>query len=245
MNNAFFSIPGYEVISRNDRKDTTDGVGGGLLIYARNDMTGRVSEYTTSELDSFTQTSAIKVRLQGNSEVTLVLLYRPHHIYKDKKPQLDLTTDNNEKLCQLLHLIPKPYVIVGDLNYSNIDWERMSSDAASKKFLTAVQDDFLSQHIEFSTHSSGTQPDVVLSSNCDSVLDVSELGHLGSSDHSLILVTVEGEISRNTTFEEVPDWRKADLSWLRQELASVDWQLENLDTLAAWEAFKCKVHETE
>ena len=175
LNDAFFSIPGYEVVCRNDRKDTTLGIGGGLLIYARNDMVGRISEYTTPELDNFTQSSAIKVRLEGNSEVTLVLFYRPHHIYKDKEKQPGLTAANNEKLCDLLHILPKPYVMVGDLNYSNIDWVTLSSDSAGADFLMATEENFLSQHIDFATHNSGTQPDVVLSSNPDSVLDVTEL----------------------------------------------------------------------
>ena len=34
LSDCFFDIPGFEIVSRKDRKDTTGGVGGGLLIYA-------------------------------------------------------------------------------------------------------------------------------------------------------------------------------------------------------------------
>ena len=47
LNNAFFNIPGYEIICRNDRKDTTGGIGGRLIIYVRNEMVGNVTEYTS------------------------------------------------------------------------------------------------------------------------------------------------------------------------------------------------------
>ena len=210
-----------------------------MLVYVRIELSGNVTEYKSTSLDDFNQTCAVKVRLHGNSDLTLVLLYRPHHVYRDKVAQPDLTARNNVKLCDMLHLIPKPFFIVGDLNYSNIDWETKSSDGTGcVEFLQAMQDNFMSQHIDFSTHSSGTQPDVVLSSNSENVLDVQELCRLSSSDHSAMMVTLVGKVSRNTTFEEVSDWRNADLELLRNELASVDWQLDSQDVLEAWNAVK-------
>ena len=149
LRDCFFSIPDFEIVCRNDRKDTTSGIGGGLLIYAKDDMVGNVSKYESVVLDNFVQTSAVKVSLVGAAEVILVLLYRPHHIYKETVIQQNLTEENNEKLCDILQLIPKPYVMVGDLNYSNINWETMTSDAVGVPFLESVQDNFLSQHINF------------------------------------------------------------------------------------------------
>ena len=46
LNNAFFNIPGFEVVTRKDRVDTTRGIGGGLLIYAKSSLAGSVAEYT-------------------------------------------------------------------------------------------------------------------------------------------------------------------------------------------------------
>ena len=62
---AFFDIPGYEIVGRNDRLDTSSGIGGGLLVYAKNDLAGRVSEFTNPELNSFNQCCAVKVQLDN------------------------------------------------------------------------------------------------------------------------------------------------------------------------------------
>ena len=83
LTDSFFSIPGFELVGRDDRKDTTEGIGGGLLLYAKNDIVGRVTELRNDMIDKFTQACAVKINLEGSSDITLVLLYRPHHIYKD------------------------------------------------------------------------------------------------------------------------------------------------------------------
>ena len=55
----------------------------------------------------------------------------------------------------------------------------------------------------------------------------------------MIMLTVMGSIPSNITYEEVPDWRKADYNVLVKEL-SVAWDdvLKDLDTLKSWEALK-------
>ena len=244
LNDAFFSIPGYEILCRKDRTDTTGGIGGGLLIYGKSDMVGSIVEHKSAELDEYVQASAVKIR-NNDSELTLVLIYRPHHIYTEKVAQPDLTLLNNEKLNQLLHHLPKPYVIVGDLNYSGVDWETMStSDSGCKTFLKIVQDNFVSQHVDFATHNSGTQPDIVLSSHPENILDVEELCHLGSSDHSMIMTTLASKVSRNTTYEEVPDWRKADLAQLRHEL-DIEWNFDGLNTCESWNLLKSEMNSAQ
>ena len=122
----------------------------------------------------------------------------------------------------------------------------MSYDSTTENFITAVQDNFLSQHIEFPTLVSGTQPDVVLSSCTDLVLDVVEMPPLGKSDHSMAMITLAGDLPSNITFEKVPDWRNANLEKLRQEL-DVDWRnrLEGHDARSSWIIFKDSIHNAE
>ena len=71
------------------------------------------------------------------------------------------------------------------------------------------------------------------------------MNHLGGSDHSMVMVTMRGAVSRNATFEEVPDWRNADLSKLRDELQAVDWRMDGLDTLQSWSFVKANILEAE
>ena len=78
-------------------------------------------------------------------------------------------------------------------------------------------------------------------------LVVEKLSKLGDSDHPMIMLTVIGSTVSNTSYEEVPDWRKADLQSLRKELANVDWSacLDNLDTLQTWDFIKEKIKSAE
>ena len=221
-------------------EDTANGIGGGLLIYAKINIVGGVSVFSTPELESYNQCCAIRIPLEGKSTIVVVIVYRPHSVYKDTIAQQEETTHNNNQLCLLLSKIPHPCIIVGDFNYSQISWDVMSYNSSCKEFVNAVQDNFLSQHIDFPTHISGTQPDILLSSQPDLIMEVEDICHLGSSDHTMVLATVAGSVPLNTTFEEVPDWRNADIEMLKQELTSLDWgrHLDNLDTLRSWEAFK-------
>ena len=63
----------------------------------------------------------------------------------------------------------------------------MSGSNKSKDFIETVNDLFLFQHIEFSTHKSGTMPDLVLSSYPNFIMFVENYESLGSSDHSMIM----------------------------------------------------------
>ena len=76
---------------------------------------------------------------------------------------------------------------------------------------------------------------------------VSDIGKLGSSDHSMLLIEVAGELSTNATMEEVPDWGKVDMNKLREELAAVDWvaELEGLNTVQSWEMFKVRLEKAQ
>jgi hypothetical protein len=116
-----------------------------------------------------------------------------------------------------------------------------------KNFVNAVQDNFLSQLIDFPTHVSGTQPDVILSSHQELVVDVADRPALGKSDHSMIMLTVAGSLPTNTTFEMVKDWRKADIPLLREEVSKVNWvsRLQNMNTLSTWDCIKETIQKAE
>ena len=98
--------------------------------------------------------------------------------------------DNNKLLCNLIRLTAGPTVLVGDFNYSGIDWDTGASDSAAKPFLAATQDKFLTQCVDFPTHDSGNTLDLVLTTNPALVVSVQDVGKLGKSDHkSIFFVT--------------------------------------------------------
>ena len=116
----------------------------------------------------------------------VALVYRPHNLYNDS----DVAANNN-LLCDMLKKIPKGCVIVGDFNFSEIDWENNSSTARSRVFLDTVNDLFLTQMLSFPAQKSGTMPDLILTDLPQSVIDIEDLGHLRSSDHSMLKVNLK------------------------------------------------------
>ena len=61
--------------------------------------------------------------------------------------------------------------------------------------LTSTLIHFMTQHVSFPTHSSGTQPDLVLSSNPELVIDVEGLCNLGVSDHNMLKISIFGQLT--------------------------------------------------
>ena len=57
--NSFLNIPGYKIVIRKDRGDTTNGRGGGILIYARSTL---ICQEISTPPD-ITQTAATQVQL--------------------------------------------------------------------------------------------------------------------------------------------------------------------------------------
>lgn len=144
ITNAFLGLPNYNLICRSDRKDTKKGVGGGLLIYVKTEL--NVSELNSEYLNDFNQCAAISLKV--NKEIfNICLVYCPHNLY-----DCNDVNENNLKLCEVLKKLPKPFIIVGDFNFSDIDWQSGKYTAKSKDFVECVQNSFLTQHIDFPTH---------------------------------------------------------------------------------------------
>ena len=116
-----------------------------------------------------------------------------------RSPTSTLTSQcNNEKLNDLLRMIStKKYshkCIVGDLNFKHINWETCNTtkgeDSVEYKFLDAVRDSFLHQHIEKPTRKRGKDDpsllDIILTDESMQVSNISHLAPLGKSDHNVI-----------------------------------------------------------
>ena len=236
---AFLTLPGYSIVGRRDREDTTGGIGGGLLIYVRDGL--KCPENKLPIYNAFNQCCAISVPIRGSRSIELVLVYRPHNLYNTISNDVTL---NNDKLCHVVENVPKPCVLVGDFNYSDICWERMSAEnknAGSKTFLECIQDNFFSQHVDEPTRMrSKTLPDLVLSSQANLVKSVQTLSPLGASDHAMLLIDIAAKVEFSSTTEQVPDWAKADIPGLRNCLQEVDWEaaFENCTTDEMWTIFK-------
>ena len=116
-------------------------------------------------------------------------------------------TENNYNLLKAIKNSPKQSVLIGDFNYSDIDWKnRTASAKISKDFLELVEDKFLKQCIDFPTHNSGKTLGLVLTQG-ELVISCENLGKLGSSDHRMILTHIRGEVPTKNKTSYFSDWK--------------------------------------
>ena len=234
--NVFFKLDGYDLINRRDRSDTDSGAGGGILTYVRSGL--KCPESRLPMYDAFNQCCAISVPINGSKSIEIIVVYRPHNLYDETRD----VKRNNDLLLDILQNAPKPSVLIGDFNYSDISWDHLSaSTPSSKEFLSAVQENFYTQHVDSPTRAqSNTMPDLVLTSRGNLVLGVESIGSLGASDHSMLLVDICGSTTNSKSSEMIPDWAKADIPKLKTILQAVDWksELAGLPTDAMWTKFK-------
>ncbi len=131
-------------------------------------------------------------------------------------------------------------LIMGDFNYSNIDWNIMNGMSRDENmFIDVVQDNYLHQHVREPTRGGNTL-DLVLSK---SELDVQNLNvsyNLGKSDHNIITWEFVTCVAFKENKIKVPDFRKADFNKFRKLLSNVEWtkMFREKSVNQIWEMFK-------
>ena len=226
------NVNDYELVSelRRDREDTTNGIGGGLLVYARK---GLVILSIDIKIE-FNQFVSFKI-VTKNSDLNVFLIYRP--------PSCNAL--NNSKLCDIIKSAPKNSILIGDFNFPKIDWNTLTCDNYSKDFMNACIDNNFMQYVDFPTHKKDNILDLVLANN-DCVLNVDNLGPLSSSDHVMLLVNTCVDFNVNECNSKQYNWRKADYDQMKIELINVDWSnLLAADNIEEnWETFKNIIDNT-
>jgi hypothetical protein len=228
INNAFLSIPGYELQHelRQDRDDTKEGRGGGLLVYAKQGLNILASD---SGVD-FVQHCKFHVY-----DLTCYLIYRPPNG----------TIANMTKLAELIRTAEKNTVFIGDFNLPGVDWGTGQGRGAEKLVIEAAHDKFCEQMVDFSTHVKGNILDLVLTNIPERIAEVREEGRLGNSDHSSLVIEVKvGSEKQQGTVPARPDWARADWSKMKEMARRWNWRDELRGTSAeeAWTRLRDKVN---
>ena len=219
--------------------------------------------YTHSSLDK----SAIQVKMDNTFEEACLLEVRLRNgdmlmfgcIYRSPTQTLD-STENNENLNKLLQAIcTKSYshvCIVGDFNYRDINWNSWTTphDENSKeaKFIEAVRDCFLFQHIEEPTRARGNDDpsliDLVLTNEELQVSDVVHHAPLGKSDHSVITFNYHCYLDFSKP-KKCYQYNKADFDGMIRNPESTSWEetfmmeARTKDPETQWEMLKAKLIE--
>ena len=203
ISDAFLSIKNFSVEIRIDRTDTAHGIGGGILVYAKNTI-----KIDRLDCDSdFIQYCMFDVcSKNSSSSMTILAFYRSPNS----------TEENNDKLCKLVENLSDKHfnIVIGDLNFPNINWTEGTFDNKSKTFIETCDNKFLSQLVTFPTHIHGNTLDVILSNISDRFIDIQNLGNLSNSDHCMILSEIAFEPAFNSTDQYIYDWKNADIDAL-------------------------------
>ena len=211
------NLPGYSLKKRIDREDTTNGFGGGILIYVNTELLA--SELDDSLFNGFVQAAGIKIKTKGGG-LNIITIYRPHRLYNGNH-----INENDLKLENVIKNAPKPCLIVGDFNYPDVCWRTLTGPPKCTPFLQSISDNFYTQHVNFATHISDHILDLVLSSNDNLVGDISNLGPIDKSDHTAIKIVTNSTKYTKKGHQRLI-WKRADKNAISDCLKHWNWKQE-------------------
>ena len=162
--------------------------GGGVLLYVHKSL--MCSPYVKLNAIKLEESLWYLVSLSNKQTFLLGLVYR--------SPSSVET--NNSKLLEALQIIYQQYghaqlLLMGDFNFTDINWVDThcfsSPISLSAKFLQVMQDSSLTQHVQEPTrHQLDQRPsvlDLIIIQDPDSIMNLTHLPPLGSSDHECLL----------------------------------------------------------
>lgn len=174
------SIDGY------DSWPVLDTEGRGVVIYSRSSLKAALHSNTIFEESTF-----IEFRVSGADSFLVGVIYRSPNNPEEKNEQVN-------ELMEWVSTLPHAFkVVTGDLNYREIDWwngvSKVGPNQAATKFLQAVNDAFLFQHVREPTHRRpNTEPsliDLIITNEPDTVDQISVSAPIGASHHGVITFT--------------------------------------------------------
>ena len=203
------NIQGYELAARRDRNDTDRGRGGGILVYAKKNINLVVEDSNTE----FNQCVTVNMKF-AEENVKLHVIYRSPNSSKN----------NDEALAKWVKEMRGQNVLIGDLNFPDIDWSTGSTGSKGRDFLDATAERFMQQYVEEATHKSGNVLDLVLCDQEDMIREVKGEGRIGKSDHDVISFTMN--VSPNKTVKQRTTWnfKKAKFDEMRRQMKGMDWR---------------------
>ncbi len=214
INNAFLSIDNYnlEPNLRFDRCDTQFGIGGGLLVYVRNDLhvlpiDNKIdfNQYCTFDL----------IDDSDNNVFTANLIYRSPNS----------TIENTIKLCNIIeNSNDKDFnLFIGDFNMPEINWNTYSCNLSKyANFIDILNQKSLHQLVNFPTHKKGNILDLVLTNKPDCILNIENIGNLSNSDHCILSIDVLTSYDHNEQCDYILNWSKANLTGLSNHFTSAN-----------------------
>jgi len=110
-------------------------------------------------------------------------------------------------------------ILIGDFNLPGIDWEQeKAKDARGRELLEAAMEAGMQQLVNFPTHVKGNILDLLLTNCSDKVLEVSDQGRLGKSDHCLLKLVIDMHPDHPNNKGTRYNWSRANYEEMRNDL---------------------------
>ena len=223
------NVPNYSIDNdlRKDRQDTAAGIGGGLIVYVRNDVTVKALPCS----NNFNQYCQFDLLSHGeNDPLNITLVYRSPNS----------TAENTSELAKLLENCAKKSLFIGDFNLPHMDIANGTADVKGRPILEAINQSFLVNSVDFATHVRGNTLDLALSNIGDAIVNTTDLGPVGSSDHSAIKLEIDFYAKTDRSSEKVRDWRRGDEFGLKESMENIDFDelFQGKNANDCWEALR-------
>lgn len=216
-----YDIPGFTLHPLN----LDNNIGRGVAIYTHSAIEKSVNQVVS--FSKFEEACILEIRLRSGDVMLFGCVYR-------SPTETESSQENNQRLNRLLSTISKKkyshICIVGDFNYKDINWNSSTttnSDVSDDaKFLEAIKDSFLHQHVDKPTRRRGNDDpsllDLVLTDEAMQVSEISHLAPLGKSDHSIMTFEYHCYIDYSKP-KESHLYDKGDYNSMRNYLVDSKW----------------------
>ncbi len=230
-------IKGYDCFTNINDMDCKRGV----AVYTKDHLCAVPSKVKESMI--FTESAWCEIALRGNDRLYIGGIYRSPNS----------SDENNKKLNDALASISnKSHVLImGDFNHPEIDWTDETSpidpDHRASRFMEAVRDSYLIQHVKAPTHFRGEQKpntlDLIFTNEDGMVKTVNHLAPLGKSHHQILTYDYHCYTEINRKKPRL-NYNIGNYDKLRDLLSNLNWSdclTGDLET--SWDAFLRKLND--
>ena len=207
------NFEGYTVF-RKDRDDVVKHRGGGVALYIRNILNPVYRPDICRNL--FPEIVFLNINCGG--ENTLIgVCYRPP----------DSQTVNDEAFFEILtELGNQTFVLMGDFNFSEIQWDKRNKIDRTHKFIRCLDNNYLSQVVNKPSRNRNFL-DLIICSDENLVRNLSVDEPFESSDHQMIRFKLLSKASNKTKNIKIYEYFKADYNEIREHIRHCGWDALN------------------
>ncbi len=188
-----------------------------------------------------------EIKLRGSDKLLV------GSVYKSPSSNADNTKKLNEMLNQVADKKPSHLLVMGDMNFPELNWKEGTSPDSlmniNTLFMEAVRDSFLHQHVTEPTHyRPGCQPstiDLILTNEEGMVSNLEHLAPLGASHHTVLKYRFNCYFVQGGNQGPKYQYHRADFESMRNEMKNIDWDecIGNMNTSQAWNTVEEKITE--